>query len=198
MIELTPGPNMAYLAMVGSRWGRRAGAASVAGVTCGLLFYMILAVLGLGETILRAPQAYALLRWSGVAYLGWLAVQTWRGGAETSPGHADGAPNRGRLFGRGLLANLLNPKAAVFYVALLPSFTNPARGDLASQALTLGVIHVAVSVLVHSAIVLGAGGLRPWLAARDHGGVRRQVDHVFALGLAAISIWLAWETARPA
>lgn len=198
LIELTPGPNMGYLAAVGTRWGRRAGLTTVAGVTCGLGFYMLLAVAGLGQAILHAPLIYAALRWAGVVYLLWLATDTWRGGAETSPGNALTTPDPRRLFARGLVANLLNPKAVVFYIALLPGFTNPARGNPAAQALTLGMIHIAVSVTVHCAIVLAAGSARPAITGWTAGSRRRRLDRGFALTLAAIALWLAWETSRSA
>jgi threonine/homoserine/homoserine lactone efflux protein len=197
LIELTPGPNMGYLAMVASRWGRRAGLATVVGITCGLTFYMLLAVVGLGGAVLRAPYVYQALRWAGVAYLLWIAFTTWRGERETSPGHTSASPQSERLFVRGLIANLLNPKAAVFYIALLPGFTNPDWSDPASQALALGLIHIAISVGVHGAIVVAAGRARPLIAAWTSKSRRRSLDHAFAFGLVAIALWLAWETSRP-
>jgi threonine/homoserine/homoserine lactone efflux protein len=196
LVELTPGANMAYLTLVGSQWGRRAGLATVAGITCGLTLYMLLAVAGLGEVVLRLSLLYTALRWAGVGYLVWLAVRTWRGGSGTSPGNAPLPPQPGRLFARGLIANLLNPKAVVFYVALLPGFTNPSRGALAIQALSLGVIHVTLSVAVHTTIVLAAGGARRAVGGSLRGASRPWIDRAFALGLAAIAVWLAWETFR--
>lgn len=196
LIELTPGPNMGYLAVVGARWGRRAGLATVLGITCGLTFWMLVAVAGLGEAILRAPRLYAGLRWAGVVYLLWLAWQTWRGGATAPPGHAAVPLPPGRLFVRGLLSNLLNPKAAVFYVALLPGFTNPAWSNPASQALALGAIHIAVSVAAHGAIVLAAGRARALIADWAGGPARHRLDHAFGLALALVAAWLAWETGK--
>jgi threonine/homoserine/homoserine lactone efflux protein len=198
LIELTPGPNMGYLTLVGTRWGRRAGFATVAGITCGLFVYMFAAVAGLGGVVLRAPGLYGALRWAGVGYLLWLALEAWRGAAETWPGRTPNPPNRRRLFTRGLIANLLNPKAAVFYIALLPGFTNPAWGAPQLQALTLGLIHIGVSVAIHGGIVLAAGSARRKIAAWATGPRRRWLDHILASGLVAIALWLAWETSRPA
>lgn len=196
LIELTPGPNMGYLAVVASRWGRRAGLMTVAGITCGLAFYMLLAVAGLGEAILRAPWLYAILRWAGVAYLLWLALDTWRGDSETSPGHAREPPDPRRLFVRGLVANLLNPKAAVFYIALLPGFTNPSLGNPTLQAFFLGGVHIGVSLAVHGSIVMAAGTARPVLEIWTSGSRRRWLDRGFALTLGVIALWLAWETSK--
>lgn len=194
LIELTPGPNMGYLAIVAGQWGRRAGFATVLGVTAGLTVYMLAAVFGLSEIILRVGWLYDLLRWAGVAFLLWLAFDTWRGGAPDPGSAEDVRPSRTSLMTRGFLANVLNPKAAVFYIALLPGFTDPRR-DFASQALMLGLIHIAVSLVVHSGIVLGAARAQRYVAAG--GAVRRtRLRIAFALALAAIAAWLAWETRR--
>jgi threonine/homoserine/homoserine lactone efflux protein len=198
LIEITPGPNMGYLALVGTRWGRRAGLTTVAGITCGLAFYLLVAAAGLGEAILRAPGLYQVLRWAGVGYLLWLAVDTWRGDRENALGHVPGPPEPGRLFTRGLVSNLLHPKAAVFYIALLPGFTNPDLGEPALQVLSLGAVHIAVSLTVHLSIVLAAGTAGRALGAWRSGPGRRWLDRGFALALGAIALWLAWETSRSA
>lgn len=194
LVELTPGPNMGYLAIVGGQWGRRAGFLTMLGVTAGLAVYMLAAVFGLAEIILRVDWLYQLLRWAGVAFLLWLAWDTWRGRA-TDPAAVDIArPSSGALLTRGFLANVLNPKAAVFYIGLLPGFTDPAR-PFAGQALTLGLIHIAVAFAIHSAIVLAAARALPLLAGATGAG-GRHIRTTFALVLAAIALWLAWETQR--
>lgn len=194
LVELTPGPNMGYLAIVASRFGRLAGFATVAGITAGLAVYMLLSVFGLTEVILQADWLYGLLRWAGVAYLFWQAWDTWRGEKPTSPGHASMEPSRYRLAWRGFLANILNPKAAVFYIALLPGFTDPTR-PFAGQALGLGLIHITVALAIHSVIVFAAARASP-LLARVSDGEGARIRAAFALALAAIAVWLAWETRR--
>lgn len=185
---------MGYLTIVASRWGRRAGLATVGGVTLGLTIYMLAAVAGLGAIVMRIAWLYALLQWAGVGFLLWLAFEAWRGGPAPRLGHKVEPPAQGRLFARGLIANLLNPKAAVFYVALLPGFTNPARGDPVAQALALGAIHVVVSITIHTAIVLAAGSVS--LARWDTPDFRRRLDQALAGGLVLIALWLAWQTLR--
>lgn len=192
LLELTPGPNMGYLAIVATRYGRRAGLTTILGVTAGLTVYMLAAVFGLTAIVLRMEWLYSLLRWAGVAYLLWLALDVWRS-PEGDVAGIDEAPSAQRFMIRGLLANLLNPKAAVFYITLLPAFTDPAR-PFAPQALTLGLTHIAVSVVVHTTIVM-----LTWRAASlvmPDGAQRRGVRAVFALTLAAIALWMAWETRR--
>lgn len=192
LIELTPGPNMGYLAIISGQWGRSAGFATVAGITLGLTLYMVAAAIGVAEAVLRLSWLYTGLRWAGIGYLVFLAIETWIGREETAPGQRVGSATRNRLFVRGLVANLLNPKAAVFYVALLPGFTNPALGRIELQALCLGVIHILVSVMVHSGIVVAAASAQRMLD-RNQIWLRRG----FAMGLLGVAAWLAWSTARP-
>ncbi|HRE45533.1 MAG TPA: LysE family translocator [Terricaulis sp.] len=190
LIEATPGPNMGYLAALSAASGRVAGMRAVLGVTLGLCIYMLAAVLGVAQLIAQAPLAYQALRWAGVAFLLYLAWQAWRGADEESPGHAsvqsDHAP-----FWRGLIANVLNPKALVFYVALLPSFVAPERAPYWVQALILGGAHILISIIVHTGIVLVAA--RAGMLLAQHGRMRI-VRRVLAVGIALIAFWLAWDT----
>jgi threonine/homoserine/homoserine lactone efflux protein len=191
--ELTPGPNMGYLALVGTRWGRMSGLMSVAGVTLGLAIYLAAALAGVTRVIIDGPWIFQSLRWLGVGYLIWLAVDSWRGAAQPADeGGAGAAPSRGRLFWRGVLANILNPKAALFYAVLLPGFIDPRVGNPVAQMALLGAIHLAVATGVHMAIVLTASGLRPRDELR-RARTDRIAGRVMAVGLVAVAVWLAWE-----
>jgi threonine/homoserine/homoserine lactone efflux protein len=191
LIELTPGPNMGWLALVSLERGRSAGFAAVIGVTVGLAAWMLAAAFGLTELLMLWPPAYQAIRWAGVLFLLWLGWEAWRGGGD--PAAADGAGLRSRrgLFLRGMTGNLLNPKAAVFYVALLPGFMRLDHGSPLSQALVLGGLHLAVAAGVHSLIVLGAAGARGPVMRRMQGPRLRAA---MALGIAAVAAWMAWET----
>ncbi|MEZ5799562.1 MAG: LysE family translocator [Nitratireductor sp.] len=123
---MTPGPNMTYLAIVAAGEGRRYGFMSVAGVALGLGLIGIAAALGITAVLQNSVLAWEILRWAGVLYLLWLAWEGWRGDNETVVGNH--GQNRGWLhFRRGLVTNLLNPKAAIFYVAVLPAFLPQIR-----------------------------------------------------------------------
>lgn len=189
LIELTPGPNMAYLAALSAANGRAAGFKAVAGVTAGLAIYMLLSIFGVTEIIATAPVVYGVLRWAGVIYLFYLAWEAWRGAEETSPGHA-GASADHRPFWRGFVANVLNPKAAIFYITLLPTFIVSDHGAFWMQALILGCVHLLVSIAVHGAIVIGASRAATLIAEAYVGAVRRAL----AVGVALIAVWLVWET----
>lgn len=191
LIELTPGPNMGWLALVSLDRGRAAGFAAVAGVTVGLAAWMLAAAFGLTQVLIVWPPVYQIIRWAGVLFLLWLAWEAWRGDGD--PAAADGVDHRSslRLFLRGMTGNLLNPKAALFYVALLPTFMRLDHGAPLTQALVLGGLHLAVAVAVHSLIVLGAAGVRGPVMRRMQGPRMRAA---MALGIAAVAIWMAWET----
>ena len=187
LIELTPGPNMTYLAIVSASNGRRAGFATVAGVASGLAVLGIIGAVGVAALVQTSPSLYQALRWAGVFYLLWLAFDGWRG---TNDGFSDGFDSR--HFVRGLVTNLLNPKAALFYVAVLPEFLDTSR-PLLGQTLVLSAVYVAVATLVHSAIVALAGSLRPFLTdPRKEMIVRRTLSLLLAL----VALWFAWSTAR--
>lgn len=186
-MELTPGPNMAYLALVAARSGRRAGAVAVAGVTLGLTAYLVASVAGLAEAAQRWPWAYQVLRWAGVGYLFWLAFDAWR---EAPPkAQPDAIQPLGRIFVRGMVANLLNPKAALLYVTLLPAFIAP-DGDPVTQSLILGAVHIGVSLVIHGSIVVFAGSARELLARQGP-----WTGRIMALALASVAVWLVFATA---
>lgn len=189
VIELTPGPNMAYLAIIAATEGRRPGYAAVAGVALGLGLVGLAAAFGLAAAINASPAAYQALRWGGVAYLLWLAWDGWRGDGEAVT-HAAPGSSLGRFFRRGLITNLLNPKAAVFYIAVLPGFVSPA-GPVLAETLTLSLIYVAVATVIHAGIVTAAGAARSLLTdpARE-----RRIRRALSLALAVIALWFAWKT----
>ncbi|WP_049750610.1 LysE family translocator [Nitrobacter winogradskyi] len=191
---MTPGPNMAYLAALSLSQGIRAGLAAVGGVALGLAVYGLVAALGLSAAIDSSPLLYEVLRWGGVVYLLWLAWEAWARETETSAGN-NGDPDirPAQAFRRGLITNLLNPKAAVFYVAVLPDFVQIGKGSVAMQTLTLSAVYVGVATVVHLAIVLLASRLQSAIRTADK---RRTVRRVLAVALAAIAIWFAFSTAR--
>lgn len=182
LVELTPGPNLAYLALLSAARGWRTGLQAVAGITVGLSAYLLITLFGLTRTPLHSPEGLNLLRWAGIAYLLWLAWETMRGPASSAP--VPDAPYS--PFVRGLISNLLNPKAALFYLALLPGFIRPSVGPVGAQILFFGVGHILISVTVHSAAVFGAAEVASRLAPRGALIFRGAL----AVGLVAAALWL--------
>jgi threonine/homoserine/homoserine lactone efflux protein len=193
LIELTPGPNMTYLALVAASDGRRVGFATVAGVALGLAIIGLLAAFGVAQLVQASDIAYEALRWAGMVFLLYLAWDGWRQGTDVAAaGQRPEHEGIWRYFRRGLVTNILNPKAAVFYVAVLPTFIDAQREALA-QTVTLTLVYVAVATVVHAAIVVLAGALEPLLNDPRRERIARRV--LSAL-LAAVAIWFGWSTAR--
>jgi threonine/homoserine/homoserine lactone efflux protein len=163
---LTPGPNMIYLISRSISQGPLAGLISLGGVALGFVFYMLAAVFGITALVMAVPFAYDVLRLAGAAYLLWLAWQAVRPGGR-SPFQVRQLPQDSprKLFLMGLFTNLLNPKAAVLYMSLLPQFIDPA-GNVLAQALTLGFMQIAISVSVNAMIAVAAGGIALFLMKR--------------------------------
>jgi threonine/homoserine/homoserine lactone efflux protein len=187
LIEMTPGPNMAYLATLALAEGRRVGLAAVAGVMLGLAGIGLASMFGLAALIETVPLAYDALRYAGAAFLLYLAWDAWRGA------DGEGKPAGGvrSAFRRALITNLLNPKAAAFYVLVLPRFLTPAADNVTGQALLLGLIYVMVATAVHAMIVLFAAALRPYLV---EGPRERLVRRLLAVSIALVAIWFLWGT----
>ncbi len=165
---LSPGPNMIYLLTRSITQGRRAGVISLLGVVLAFLVYMLCAALGVTALLVTVPLAYRALQWAGAGYLLWMAWNAVRPGARSVLQPRTDLPIDGprRLFAMGFLTNLLNPKAAVLYLSLLPQFIDPARGHVLAQGVLLGLLQIAISATVNFSIVMAAGSVAAWFAGR--------------------------------
>ena len=152
-LVLTPGPNMIYLISRSITQGSAAGIVSLGGVALGFVFYMLCAAFGITALLFAVPYAYDALRFAGAAYLLWMAWQAVKPNGR-SPFQvkklAIDSPHK--LFVMGLVTNLLNPKIAMLYLALLPQFIDPASGSVLVQSLVLGAIQICISVSVNALI----------------------------------------------
>ena len=166
-LVLTPGPNMIYLVSRSITQGPAAGVVSLGGVALGFVFYMLCAAFGVTALLFAVPYAYDALRFAGAAYLLWMAWQTIKPGGR-SPFQVKQRALDGprKLFAMGFVTNLLNPKIAMLYLALLPQFIDPAHGSVLTQSLALGSIQIAISVSVQTMITLGAGSIALFLGMR--------------------------------
>jgi threonine/homoserine/homoserine lactone efflux protein len=163
-LVLTPGPNMAYLVSRAITQGRSAGLVSLGGVGLGFIVYLLLAAFGITAMLFAVPVAYGVLRAAGAAYLAWLAWKALRpGGSSPFELRALAPDSPRRLFAMGFLTNLLNPKAALLYLSLLPHFVEPSRGHVLAQTLLLGTVQISVSLIVNACIVASAGTVAQFL-----------------------------------
>jgi threonine/homoserine/homoserine lactone efflux protein len=189
LLALTPGPVWIYLISRTLAQGRRAGYFSLIGVMAGVLVHLLLAALGLSAVLLAIPRAFDLIKLAGAAYLLWLAWSTVRGaGFSFAPQPLPHVPDR-VLLRQALVASVVNPKVAVFYLSLFPQFVDPAAGSVLLQSLVLGVVHVSVSTLIDGALVTVAGALATWFARKP---AWLRIQRWFLGGaFGALAVWLA-------
>ena len=167
-MAMTPGPNMIYLLSRSITQGRRAAAISLGGVALAFLVYMLCAALGVTALLVTVPLAYRALQWAGAAYLLWMAWNAvWPGARSVLQPRTDlGIDGPRRLFAMGFFTNLLNPKAAVLYLSLLPQFIVPANGHVLAQGVALGFVQIAISVTVNFCVLMTAGSVAAWFSGR--------------------------------
>jgi threonine/homoserine/homoserine lactone efflux protein len=189
LIELTPGPNMAYLAIISSRSGKSAGYFATAGIALGLLIIGVAASMGLASLIHESSLIYQVLRWCGILFLLWLAWDAWRD-ADISNQEEPFEAKAKKYFLRGLMTNLLNPKAGLFYIAVLPRFTSDDT-DITRQLIFLSLIYVAIASLIHLTIVSLTSQTNRLLHSQQ---ARQNFSRILAVLLAIVAIWFAWIT----
>lgn len=191
LIELTPGPNMAWLAALALGQGRRAGLLATAGIALGLLVNALVAGFGVAAFIIANPQWWEVLRWGGVAFMLWLAWGSWRD-CDQDPGESVAVAGR-RHFGAGLVVNLLNPKALVFFAVLIPQYLGP--GEKATElVVAVALVSVTIATAVHTAIVLAGSRVALWL---NNAQASRPVRRSLALSLVGVALWFAIGAAPP-
>jgi threonine/homoserine/homoserine lactone efflux protein len=192
LIELTPGPNMAWLALLGATRGRVAALASVAGIALGLAIAGAIAGLGVTALLTTEPRIFEALRIAGAAYLLYLAYDAWRAAAKEVGDGLDRALSR--YFRQGLLSNIVNPKAYLFYAAVLPQFVDVTR-EPGPQLWTLTAIYVVIATAIHSAIAVFAGTFNTLFSRPS---LRMGVGRVFAGLLVAVAAWFYVSSGRTA
>ena len=192
---LAPGPNMLYLISRSLCQGRAAGLLSLIGVAMGFIFYLLCAAFGITALVMAVPYAYDSLRLAGAAYLAYLAWQAFKPDGR-SPFELRELPpdSPRRLVAMGLFTNLLNPKAAVLYLSLLPQFADPEQGSVLRQLLVLGGTQMAISITVNALIVLSAAGISRFLMQRP--GWRLAQRWMMGSVLGALALRMAVEQRR--
>jgi threonine/homoserine/homoserine lactone efflux protein len=160
ILFIVPGPAVMYIVTRGITQGRRSGFVSVAGIHLASLVHIAAAVAGLSALIAASATAFTLVKLAGAAYLVFLGVQTLLGKSEaTDTSRPQGGVSHRRVFWQGFIVNLLNPKTALFFLAFVPQFIEPAMGSAATQTLALGAVFIAAGVLSDGAYAFAAGGL---------------------------------------
>ena len=180
---LVPGPAVIYVVTRSLDQGRSAGIVSMLGVETGTFAYALGAAVGLSALIASSATAFTVVKYAGAAYLIYLGVRTLLQRGQEQQETLPSA--RSRLFVKGMLVQLLNPKIAIFFVAFLPQFVDPARGTVALQTLVLGTIFTLLAVLSDSAYALAAAAAGGWLRGRRSRGWLAKLSGAVYIGLGA-------------
>jgi threonine/homoserine/homoserine lactone efflux protein len=191
LITLAPGPDNLMVLGLGMARGRRAGIAFGLGCAIGCLSHTLLAALGISALIAASDWAFSALKIVGGGYLLWLGIQALRRARPVRAGNAVTISplKAGRLFVKGLLANAINPKVILFFLAFLPQFVEAGRGSAAVQTAQLGIVFTLQAALIFGAIGWFAGRVGQWLTSRPSLGawLDRIAGGIFvALGLRLI------------
>jgi threonine/homoserine/homoserine lactone efflux protein len=188
LLLVVPGPSVLYIVTQSVSHGRRAGIASVAGITTGTLVHIAAATVGLSALLASSALAFDVVKYLGAAYL--IAVGIRRlAGLEREQEPRLGRPrDLGRLYRQGIVVNVLNPKTALFFLAFLPQFVEPARGAAWLQILALGLLFAALGFLSDSVWATVAGTLGDRLRRSTHfPAVQRYVSGSVFVGLGAVA-----------
>lgn len=194
-LTMTPGPDMLLIVSRSATQGRGAGFATLAGVETGTYCHALAAALGLSQLFLLVPMAYDAVRLAGAAYLAYLAWKTWRSpGLIPTSQPQDGTHSYGRIFRQGFFTNLLNPKMALFVLALFPQFVRPEAGSVAVQIMVLATVLNLIGLLVNGTVILMASQF----ARRFSRGRRAGKWPQYLLGtvFAGLACRLVWEGRR--
>lgn len=191
----TPGPDMLLIASRSVSQGKASGFATLAGIQVGTYCHALAAALGLSQLFLVVPVAYDVVRYAGAAYLLYLAWQAFRSsGAIQAPVAGGRHYPIGVVFRQGLLTNLLNPKMALFVLALFPQFVDPNAGSVAAQILLLATVLNLIGILVNGAVILTASGLGRAFSARTRW--RRAPQILLGTVFAGLAVKLAFDERR--
>ena len=171
VLALTPGSDMLYIATRSVAQGRSAGIVSALGIHAGVLVHILAAALGISALIAASVLAFSLLKFAGAAYLIYLGIRTFLTQSETFEVKAAEKTKLRAIFYQGLINNVLNPKAILFFLAFLPQFIDPTRGNVSSQIVFLGLIMILINLPIDLSIGFLGGVASQWLKQRQ--GVQR-------------------------
>jgi threonine/homoserine/homoserine lactone efflux protein len=188
LLLVVPGPSVLYVVTQSVSHGRRAGIASVAGITTGTLVHIAAATVGLSALLASSAVAFDVVKYLGAAYLIVIGVRRLAGLEPVQEEQARGTRDLGRLYRQGIVVNTLNPKTALFFLAFLPQFVDPSRGVAWVQILLLGLLFATLGFLSDGTWALVAGTLGDRLRrSRRFPGIQRYVSGSVFVGLGAVA-----------
>ena len=189
VLGFAPGPDNIFVLTQSALHGRVAGVVVTLGLCTGLLVHTTAVALGVAVLFQTSAVAFNVLKLLGAGYLLYLAWQAFRAGRSDLSASAQARPSLERLYLRGIIMNITNPKVAIFFLAFLPQFATPGTGSLTTQLLVLGGIFILATLLVFGAIAWGAGWLGTWL--RESPRAQQILNRIAGFVFVALAVKLA-------
>jgi len=170
-VTASPGPDNLMVLGMGMSKGRRYGMMFGLGCALGCLSHTVLAVLGVSALVMASPTAFTVLKIAGGMYLVWLGIQALRSNGQAQALRTEVQLSMRKLFLKGLVANAINPKVVMFFLAFLPQFVQPQQGSVSAQMAVLGVIFTVQAAVLFVTLGFFAGSVGQWLTRRPRAGV---------------------------
>ncbi len=192
LLNLAPGPDIAFILGQTVRGGKQAGFAAMAGIWTGAFGHVLMAAVGLSAILATSAVAFSVVKWVGAAYLIWLGIKALRsGGGSFVSEQKSASDNLGPVFRQGVLIAVLNPKVAIFFLAFLPQFVVPGAGPVWAQLFFHGCLIIVVAAFVEPPLVLA--GERLTLRLRNNPSFAMWLDRTLGAMFIALGIRLALE-----
>ena len=164
ILALAPGPDNIFVLTQSALYGKLSGICVMLGLCTGLLVHTTAVAFGVAAIFQVSTIAFIILKLVGACYLVYLAWQNFRASASDLSATSDKGYSLGKLYRRGIIMNITNPKVSVFFLAFLPQFADPSTGSLTLQIICLGGIFIVATILIFGSIALLAGTIGGWLA----------------------------------
>jgi len=191
LLNLSPGPDIAFILGHTVKGGARAGTAAMLGIWTGAFGHVVLAVTGLSAIVAASAMAFSVIKWVGVAYLIWIGVTAIRSsGASFLPKTLPKQKRWWSVFRQGVLIDLLNPKVAIFFLAFLPQFTVPDAGPIWAQLMLHGTLIIVVAAVIEPPLVMLGGHLTTKF--RESHRVAKWLDRTLGTLLIGLAARLAY------
>lgn len=190
LLTLSPGPDNIATLSIGLSRGWRSAVGFGVGCGSGCLLHTAFAVLGVSAAIHASPTAFVVLKWCGGAYLAWLGLGALRSRGSGIDEFHGKEQSAWRYFARGLAANAINPKVAIFFLSFLPGFVNVSAGQPELQMALLGAMFTGVAIVAFAVIGYFSGQIGVWIQSRPGVGILMdRLTGVLFLLLAAKLVW---------
>ncbi len=190
LLNLSPGPDIAFILGQTVRNGRKSGFAALFGIWTGAFLHVVMAAVGLSAIIATSTLAFSIVKWVGAAYLIWLGLQALRSGGDAFISErGPKTPNRHSIYWQGVLVSAINPKVAIFFLAFLPQFVVEGAGSVSAQLFLHGSLIIVVAAFIEPPIVILGSRLTSALRCRPRIGL--WMDRGFGALLITLGLRLA-------